>query len=187
MQRRTERGEIMNSFDSLKDKIRNIPDFPKRGIVFRDITTLLKDGDAFRIAIDKMAEYCRKKSPDIIVSSEARGFIFGGAIAYKLGIGFVPVRKPGKLPHKTINQSYEKEYGPDILEIHSDAVVKGQKVVIVDDLLATAGTALGTLELVEKLGGDVIGLCFLIELSFLDGKKKLDSYDVFSLMQYDSE
>lgn len=187
MQRGAERSEIMNNFDNLKDKIRDIPDFPKKGIIFKDITTLLKDGNAFRTATDRMAEYCRKKNPDIIVSSEARGFIFGGAIAYKLGIGFVPVRKPGKLPHKTINQSYEKEYGPDILEIHSDAVVKGQKIVIVDDLIATAGTALGAVKLVEKLGGDVVGLCFLIELSFLGGKKKLDGYDVFSLIQYDSE
>ncbi len=171
----------------LKNKIRNIPDFPRKGIVFRDITTLLKDSDAFRTAIDRMAEYCRKKNPDIIVSSEARGFILGGAIAYKLGIGFVPVRKPGKLPHKTINQSYEKEYGPDILEIHSDAVVKGQRVVIIDDLIATGGTINATAELVKRLGGDVVGFCFLIELSFLGGRKILKDYDVFSLIQYDSE
>lgn len=178
------RGEIMSD---LKNKIRNVPDFPKKGIVFRDITTLLKDKDAFKAAIDRMAEYCKKKNPDLIVSSEARGFIFGAAIAYKLGIGFVPVRKPGKLPHNTINHGYEKEYGQDVLEIHTDAIVRGQKVVIVDDLLATGGTINATAELVKKLGGEIAGICFLIELSFLGGRDLLKDYDVFSPIQYDNE
>lgn len=174
------------SIDNLKDKIRDIPDFPKKGIVFKDITPLLKDKDAFKVAIDKMADYCKSRNPDMIVSSESRGFIFGAAIAYKLGIGFVPVRKPGKLPFKTINHGYEKEYGPDSLEIHTDAIVRGQRVVIADDLLATGGTVNATAELVKKLGGDVMGLCFLIELGFLGGRKVLKDYDVFSLIQCNS-
>ncbi|HEY4696286.1 MAG TPA: adenine phosphoribosyltransferase [Candidatus Hydromicrobium sp.] len=171
----------------LKQKIRSIPDFPKKGIVFRDITTLLKDGEAFRYSVDKMVEYWQGKKIDAILGAEARGFIFGAAVAYKLGVGFIPVRKPGKLPYKTCEASYDLEYGKSILQIHIDAIKKGDKVLIVDDLVATGGTAKAKAELVEKMGGKVVGFCFLIELEFLNPRKVLKDYNVFSLIKYESE
>ena len=168
----------------LKDLIRDVPDFPKKGIIFKDITTLLKDKDAFKEAVDKLAEECKGKKTDIVVAVEARGFIFGGVLAYKLGAGFVPLRKPGKLPYKTIKETYELEYGTDTLEIHEDAIKNGENVLIIDDLLATGGTSLATVKLVEKLGGNVSKIVFLIDLAFLKGSEKLDGYDVSSLITY---
>lgn len=171
----------------LKQKIRSIPDFPKKGIVFRDITTLIRDGAAFRVAVDKMAEHYHGMEIDSILGAEARGFIFGAALAYKIGTGFIPVRKPGKLPYTTCKVSYDLEYGSNEVEIHVDAINKGDKILIVDDLVATGGTAKAQAELVESRGGKVIGFCFLIELEFLNPRKVLENYDVFSLIKYDSE
>ena len=171
----------------LKDKIRNIPDFPKKGIVFRDITTLLSDGDAFKYSIDRMTEQYKGKDIDLVLGAEARGFIFGALIAYNLGLGFIPVRKPGKLPYKTCQTSYDLEYGQNVLQMHIDAVKKGDRVLIVDDLVATGGTAKAKADLVEKMGGEVVGFCFLIELEFLNPRKLLEGYDIFSLIKYDSE
>ena len=171
----------------LKKKIRSIPDFPQKGIVFRDITTLLADKEAFRVSVDKMAEHYKGRDIDLILGAEARGFIFGALLAYKLGTGFVPVRKPGKLPYKTCQTSYDLEYGQNVLQMHIDAVKKGDKVLIVDDLVATGGTAKAKAELVEKMGGEVVGFCFLIEPEFLKPRKLLEGYDVFSLIQYESE
>ncbi|MCK4400815.1 adenine phosphoribosyltransferase [bacterium] len=168
----------------LKNMIRDVPDFPKKGIIFKDITTLLKDKDAFREAVDKLAEECEEKKVDIVVAVEARGFIFGGVLAYKLGAGFVPLRKPGKLPYKTIKETYELEYGTDTLEIHEDAIKHGDNVLVIDDLLATGGTSLATVKLVEKLGGNVSKIVFLIDLRFLKGTEKLDGYEVSSLITY---
>jgi adenine phosphoribosyltransferase len=169
----------------LKMKIRDIPDWPKKGIVFRDITTLLKDGKAFKQAIAKMAEHFKNKNIDLVVSTEARGFIFGAPLAIELGAGFVPVRKPGKLPCETLRTQYELEYGCDAVEIHKDGIESGKRVLIVDDLLATGGTISATAELVKKLGGEIVGFCFLIELASLKGREKLAGYDVWSLIKYD--
>jgi len=171
----------------LKQKIRNIPDFPKKGVVFRDITTLVGDVEAFKYSVDRMVEYWRGKKIDAVLGAEARGFIFGGVIAYKLGVGFIPVRKPGKLPYRTCQVSYDLEYGKNILQIHIDAIKKGDKILIVDDLVATGGTAKAKAELVEKMGGEVVGFCFLIELEFLNPRKILKDYDIFSLIKYESE
>ncbi|NOZ56886.1 MAG: adenine phosphoribosyltransferase [Calditrichaeota bacterium] len=171
----------------LKKSIRSIPDFPKPGIVFRDITTLLKDAKAFRQAVDEMADAFADKKPELVVGVESRGFIFGGAMAYKLGIGFVPVRKPGKLPAETVRAEYELEYGKDAIEIHKDAIQPGQKVLLVDDLLATGGTMAATVELVKQLGAEIVGIVFLIELSFLNGREKLAGYPVKALISYASE
>jgi len=171
----------------LKKKIRNVPDFPKKGIVFRDITTLLSDSDAFKYSVDKMTEQYKGKEIDLIIGAEARGFIFGALLAYNLGTGFIPVRKPGKLPFKTCETSYDLEYGKNILQMHMDAVKKGDRVLIVDDLVATGGTAKAKADLVEKMGGKVLGFCFLIELEFLNPRKVLEGYEVFSLIKYDSE
>jgi adenine phosphoribosyltransferase len=171
----------------LKSKIRNIPDFPKKGIVFRDITTLVGDGEAFKYAVDEMVDHYGGVGIDAILGAEARGFIFGAVMAYKMGVGFIPVRKPGKLPYKTTQASYDLEYGSNILEMHVDAVNKGDKVLIVDDLVATGGTAKAKAELVEKNGGNVVGFCFLIELEFLNPRKLLEGYDIFSLIKYESE
>ena len=167
----------------LKEAIRDIPDFPKKGIIFKDITTLLKDADKFRLAIDSIVNKYKNKKIDAIVSVEARGFIFGSAAAYKLGVGLVPVRKEGKLPHHTYSISYDLEYGTDTLEIHRDAFKKGSRVLIVDDLLATGGTTAAVIKLVEKAGGKVIGLAFLIELTALKGREKLKGYPVVSLIK----
>lgn len=173
--------------DDLKNTIRSIPDFPKKGIVFRDITTLLNDGAAFARAIDLLTERYRGSAIDKIVSVESRGFILGAPLAYNLRAGFVPVRKPGKLPGETIRESYALEYGTDTLEIHRDAIAPGERVLVLDDLLATGGTIGATCRLVEKLGGRVVGLAFLIELAFLDGRKNLKGYDIHSLVTYTSE
>jgi len=172
---------------NLKEKIRNVPDFPKKGIVFRDITTLLKDAHALRYAVAKMKEKYAGKKIDLIVGPESRGFIFGAILAHELGIGFVPIRKPGKLPAKTEAHEYELEYGKDKIEIHCDAIKKGDNVLIVDDLLATGGTSEAAAKLVEKLGGKIAGFCFLIELGFLKGREKLKGYDIYSLIDYESE
>lgn len=167
----------------LKAKIRRIPEF--KGVVFWDITPLLKDKKAFKETIDKLAEHCKGKDIDVIVSNEARGFIVGAALAYALGVGFVPVRKKGKLPSKCVELTYEKEYESDTIEIHDDAIAKGQKVLIIDDLLATGGTVKANIELVEKLGGKIVGIGFLIELEYLPGRKTLgNKYEVFSLIKY---
>ncbi len=171
----------------LKQKIRSIPDFPKKGIVFIDITTLIRDGEAFKYSVDRMVEHWQGKKIDAILGAEARGFIFGAVVAYKLGVGFIPVRKPGKLPYKTCEVSYELEYGKNILQIHIDAIKKGDKILIVDDLVATGGTAKAKAELVEKMGGEVVGFCFLVELEFLNPREVLKDYDVFSLIKYKSE
>ena len=171
----------------LAARIRSIRDFPKKGIVFRDITTLLKDQEAFREAVNAMAEPYRAGPPDLIVAVEARGFIFAGAMAYTLRCGFAPVRKPGKLPSRTASRKYELEYRQDEVQIHLDAIAAGDRVLIVDDLLATGGTAAATAGLVQSLGGRVIGLAFLIELDFLNGRGRLKGYDVRSLIHYESE
>jgi len=173
--------------EELKQKIRNVPDFPKPGIGFKDITTLIKDGDAFKKSIEAFADRYNPDDVDIIVGIESRGFIFGAALAYKWGKGFVPVRKPGKLPAETIKEEYELEYGTDSVEMHKDAIGTNQRVLIVDDLLATGGTVAATARLVERLKGEIVGIGFLIELSFLNGRGKLKDYDVWSLISFDSE
>jgi adenine phosphoribosyltransferase len=167
----------------LRSKIRRIPEF--KGVVFWDITTLLRDKQAFREAIKQMADHYRRKDADVIVSSEARGFILGGALAYELGAGFVPIRKKGKLPSRTVSLTYKKEYESDTIEIHQDAIEHGQKVLIIDDLLATGGTVKANIALVEKLGGKIVGIGFLIELDYLEGRKALgDKYDVYSIINF---
>ena len=168
----------------LKDYIRNIKDYPKEGILFRDITTLLKDKDAFKLAIDKMAEQVKDKKVDLIVGAESRGFLIGSALAYKMNCGFIPVRKKGKLPYKTISEEYALEYGTDTLFMHEDAIKKGDNVLVVDDLIATGGTALAMIKMVEKLGGNVIGSSFLIELEELNGRKEIEKYPVNVLIKY---
>jgi adenine phosphoribosyltransferase len=170
--------------DDLKKMIREVPDFPKKGILFYDITTLLKDKTGFRNVIDALTEQIRPMKPDAVLGIEARGFIFAPALAYNLGAGFVPVRKPKKLPAETERISYELEYGVDTLEVHKDAIKRGMRVVIADDLLATGGTALATVGLVEKLGGTVTGVSFVIELEALKGRERLAGYDVISLLKY---
>lgn len=167
----------------LKEYIRDIPGFPKEGIIFKDITTLLKNGKKFREAIDLLAAGFKKKKIDVVLSVEARGFIFGAALAYKLGVGIVPVRKKGKLPYKTHSVTYELEYGRDTLEIHEDAFPKGARVLIADDLLATGGTTGAVIDLVRKMGGSVAGLAFLIELLPLKGREKLKNYPIVSLIK----
>jgi len=165
----------------LKSRIKRIPEF--KGVVFWDITTLLKDKRAFRECIKKMASHYRDKDIDIIVSSEARGFIIGAALAFELGVGFVPIRKKGKLPSKTIALTYQKEYESDTIEIHEDSVERGQKVLLVDDLLATGGTIKANAELIERLGGKIVGMGFLIELEYLHGRETLeDKYEIFSII-----
>jgi adenine phosphoribosyltransferase len=171
--------------DALKPLVRGVPDFPKPGILFYDITTLLKDKTGFARLIDAFAEYYIGKEVDLVLGIEARGFIFGPALAYRLNAGFVPVRKPKKLPAKVERIQYDLEYGSDTLEIHADAITPGQRVIIVDDLLATGGTMLATTQLVKKLAGEIAGLAVAIELDFLKGRDKFPEYDVFSLMHYD--
>jgi adenine phosphoribosyltransferase len=168
----------------LASKIRDIPDFPKPGIVFKDIMPLLADPEAFRAAVDGLAEFARPRRPDLVMGAEARGFILGGALALELGCGFVAARKPGKLPWETVSAEYELEYGTDSLELHADAIAEGARVLIHDDLLATGGTAHAKVELVEKLGGEVVGIAFVIELAFLHGRDRLQGYDVHSLITY---
>jgi adenine phosphoribosyltransferase len=171
--------------EPLKKLIREVPDFPKKGILFYDITTLLKDKLGFATLIDALSEYYLPKHVDLVLGMEARGFIFGPALAYRLNAGFVPVRKPGKLPAATSRVEYELEYGNNVLEVHKDAVEKGQRVIIVDDLLATGGTAEATAKLATQLGAQIAGLGFVVELDFLKGRNKLQQYDVFSLLHYD--
>lgn len=168
-------------------KIRNVPDFPKKGIDFKDITTLVGDGPALQETIKRMQELFANEKIDAVIGIESRGFIFAAILAYEWGVGFVPVRKPGKLPAKTISESYELEYGKDSLEIHVDALNKGQNVLIVDDLLATGGTIVATTRLVERLGARVIGCCFLVELDFLGARKKISDYRIESLVHYSEE
>ena len=170
--------------EQLKAKIRHVPDFPKAGILFYDITTLLQDKEGFRAAIDSLALPFASQGVDIVVGIESRGFIFGAAVADRIGAGFTPVRKPGKLPSRTVRASYALEYGTDALEMHDDAIRKGQRVLIVDDLLATGGTARATTDLVKKLGGTVHGLAFLIELVALSGRAKLAGENVHAVLQY---
>ena len=171
----------------LTSYIRDVPDFPIPGIIFKDITPLLRDSGAFGEAIEKLVEPYKSNLPDVIVAVEARGFIFATPMAQALGCGFAPVRKPGKLPAETASLAYELEYGSDEVEIHTDAVESGDRVLIVDDLLATGGTAAATAELVEDLGGEVVGLAFLIELDFLQGRAKLQEYDVHTVIHFGSE
>jgi adenine phosphoribosyltransferase len=168
----------------LKAKIRDVPDFPTEGIVFKDITPLVADAESFRATIDQLAAWAGDRNPDIILGAEARGFIFGGALAYNLGCGFVPARKPGKLPWETVKATYELEYGSDTLEMHRDAVGDGARVIVLDDVLATGGTAKAKIDLVERQGGVVAGALFVIELTFLHGREKLDGHDVHALIAY---
>ena len=170
--------------EPLKRLIREVPDFPKKGILFYDITTLLRDPVGLKVTIDRLSTPYTGQGIDVVVGIESRGFILGAAVAERIGAGFIPIRKPGKLPARAIKETYDLEYGTDALEIHADAVEKGQRVLIVDDVLATGGTAAAATELVKKLGGDLHGLAFLIELLFLSGKTKLTGQQVYSVLQY---
>jgi adenine phosphoribosyltransferase len=170
--------------DNLKELIREVPDFPKPGINFYDITTLLKDPDGLEQTVDALTEQCRGMQIDTVIGVESRGFIFATPLAYQLGCGFIPVRKPKKLPAECVSVSYELEYGTDTLEMHADAVGEGHRVLIVDDLLATGGTARAVVDLVEKVCGTVAGLLFVVELDFLGGRSKFDGYDIKSLVHY---
>jgi len=168
----------------LAKMIRDVPDFPKEGIIFKDITTLIKDPQAFKEAVDVLGDPYVGQEIELVVAVEARGYIFGAPIALKLGAGFIPVRKAGKLPAEVLREEYELEYGTDAVEMHRDAIQPGQRVLIVDDLIATGGSAAATARLVERLGGEVVGVAFLIELAFLKGVEKLKDYDVFTVIQY---
>lgn len=170
--------------DELKSLVREVPDFPKKGIVFKDITTLLQNPKGLRTAVEIISDYYKNKKIDIVVGAEARGFIFAPTVAFNLGAGFTPIRKPGKLPYEKVSMSYALEYGTDVLEIHKDGVRKGQQVLMVDDLLATGGTMSACCKLVESLGGNIVGCAFLIELSFLNGKKNLKPHEIFSVIKY---
>ena len=171
--------------EELRKCIAEIPDFPKKGVLFRDVTTLLQDPKAFKLAIEELKKKCLEKHVNVIVGIESRGFIFGSIIAHELGVGFVPIRKKGKLPRDVVSAEYGLEYGKDCIEMHKDAIVKGQNVMIIDDLLATGGTSEAAVKLIESVGGKVVGLGFLIELRSLKGRDKLKGYNVFSLVQYD--
>jgi adenine phosphoribosyltransferase len=164
--------------------IRDIPDFPKPGIVFKDLMPLIGDAGAFRQTVDDLADWSRGRAPDVILGAEARGFIFGGALAYALGCGFVPARKPGKLPWKTVQATYDLEYGTDTLEVHADAIVPGARVIVLDDVLATGGTAAAKVDLVTSQGGVVVGALFVVELTFLHGRDRLGGTDVHSLVRF---
>ncbi len=170
--------------ETLQAKIRDVPDFPEPGIVFKDIMPLLADPATLRETVDLLADWIEPRKPDVILGAEARGFILGAAIAYKLGCGFVAARRPGKLPWETVSATYALEYGEDSLELHADAIVHGQRVLVHDDVLATGGTACAICNLAEQLGGVVVGTAFVIELAFLEGRKQLEQYDVFSLITY---
>lgn len=172
------------SLIDLKSRIRDVPDFPEKGILFRDVTTLLKDPAAFRQAIDQLTEHFRGTHATHVAAVEARGYMFGAPLAYHLGLGFIPVRKPGKLPYDTISQSYSLEYGKNVLELHKDAVGPGDRVLVIDDLIATGGSAMAVAQLIERLGAEVVGFGFLVELEFLKGREVLKEYDVFSLLTY---
>ena len=168
----------------LEDWIRDIPDFPQRGVLFKDITPLLQDAAAYHAALDRLAAHYAGAGIEMVVGVESRGFIFGAALAYLLNCGFVPVRKFGKLPHQTVSVEYSLEYGTNVVEMHTDAIRPGQRVLIVDDLLATGGTTSAAMELVEKLGGHIAGIAFLVELTFLKGREQLGGHDVFALIKY---
>lgn len=168
----------------IKKKIRTIPHWPVEGVMFRDITTLLQDGEAFKHVCDELYNRYKNMKIDLVVGIESRGFIFGAVLAYKLGVGFIPIRKPGKLPYKTISVEFEKEYGKDKVEMHKDAIKKGDKVVIIDDLIATGGTSLAAIKLVEKLGGKIIECAFIIDLPELKGKDKLKGYKIFTMVEF---
>lgn len=168
----------------LKSYVRDIPDWPKEGVVFKDITPLLGNRDSFKYAIDAIADHYKDKQIDMILGAEARGFIIASALAYRMGCGFIPARKPGKLPYNTLSAEYELEYGTDALEMHEDAIKPNERVLVVDDVIATGGTAAAKVRLVEQLGGEVMGIAFLIELAFLNGRDKLNGYDVYSLIKY---
>lgn len=170
--------------DELKALVRDVPDFPHGGIVFKDLMPLIGNGAAFHATVGHLADWARPRRPDVILGAEARGFIFGGALAYEFGCGFVPARKPGKLPWEKIRATYQLEYGSDSLEIHTDAFEKGARVIVLDDVLATGGTAQAKVELVESLGGEVVGALFVIELTFLNGREKLPGTDVHALIAY---
>ena len=170
--------------ENLEAKIRDVPDFPEPGIVFKDIMPLLADPDTLREAVDKLAEWIEPRKPDVILGAEARGFILGAALAYKLGCGFVAARRPGKLPWKTVSATYALEYGENALELHADAIAHGARVLVHDDVLATGGTAAAICDLAEQLGGEIVGVAFVIELAFLEGRKHLENYDVYSLITY---
>lgn len=170
--------------DTLKAKIRDVPDFPEQGIVFKDMMPLLADPATLHEAVDLLAEWIEPRKPDLILGAEARGFILGASLAYKLGCGFVAARRPGKLPWKTVSASYALEYGENTLELHADAIANGARVLLHDDVLATGGTAAAICDLTEQLGGEIVGVAFLIELAFLEGRKHLGSYDVHSLITY---
>lgn len=169
---------------NLKDYIALVEDYPKKGIMFRDITPLLANGEAFRVATKAFVEFAEEKGAELVVGPEARGFIFGCPVSYEMGIGFAPVRKPGKLPREVVSYEYDLEYGSNTLCMHKDSIKPGQKVIVVDDLLATGGTVEATIKIIEDLGGIVVGLAFLIELDDLDGRKKLEGYDVLTLLNY---
>jgi len=174
----------MKIMDEMKTKIRDVPDFPKKGIIFKDITPLLADVRSFQSIIDTLAKKYADKTIDAIVAVESRGFIFGSALAYRMDAGFVPVRKKGKLPYKTTKVEYALEYGTDVVEMHEDALHKGSRVLLIDDVLATGGTAKASCDLIEKVGGQVVECAFVIELGFLNGREKLKGHEVFSLIQY---
>lgn len=171
--------------DKLAKKIRDIPDFPQKGILFKDITPLLQDAKSFQRAIRLMAEHYQGQNLDLVVSTESRGFILGGALSCQLGLGFIPVRKPGKLPFLVESITYQLEYGEDTIEIHQDSLQKGDRILVFDDVVATGGTALATCQLVERLGGEIAEVCFLVELAGLKGREKLRDYPVFSLIRFD--
>jgi adenine phosphoribosyltransferase len=170
--------------DILATKIRDVPDFPEPGIVFKDIMPLLADPALLQDAVDRLATWIEPRKPDLILGAEARGFILGAALAYKLGCGFIAARRPGKLPWKTVSATYALEYGENALELHADAITSGQRVLVHDDVLATGGTAAAICDLVEQLGGEIVGVAFVIELAFLEGRKYLEQYDVHSLITY---
>ena len=170
--------------ENLKKLVRDVPDFPKKGIIFKDITPLLQDPKGLKTAVETISQHYKGKKIDVVVGAEARGFILAPTVAFNLGAGFVPVRKPGKLPYKKITESYALEYGTDTLEMHKDGIKKGQNVLMVDDLLATGGTMAACCKMVESLGGNIAGCAFLIELAFLNGKNALSKYDIFSVIKY---
>ena len=170
--------------DTLEAKIRDVPDFPEPGIVFKDIMPLLADPATLHEAVERLADWIEPRKPDLILGAEARGFILGTALAYKLGCGFIAARRPGKLPWKTVSATYALEYGENALELHADAIAGGQRILVHDDVLATGGTAAAICDLAEQLGGEIVGVAFVIELAFLEGRKHLEKYDVHSLLTY---
>ena len=180
-------NQKQENVSDIKKAIRTIPHFPKQGVMFRDITTLLQNPKAFKKVCDSFYKRYKDKKIDVVAGVESRGFIFGAILAYKLGVGFIPIRKPGKLPHKTIREEYELEYGKSAVEVHEDAIKKGQRVLIVDDLIATGGTIGAAIKLVEKLGGKIVECCFVVELPELKGREKIKGYSIFNLVEFEGE